>query len=125
MTPKSSILSHIFKELPSDPPKFKLHIHFVSISSRLKVDLLKKNRTTSAIKTMPEKIRRLPILKAKISSAPAKKTTTNGINMRPAIWFAPRTSFTRDDAITAISMLRIAARGARSNNITPAFQLGK
>jgi len=74
---------------------------------------------------MPEKIRRLIILKVIIPSAPAKSTATNGINIRPAIWVAPRTSFTRDDAITATSMLRIAARGERSSSITPAFQLGK
>ena len=52
------------------------------------------------------------MLNEKSPCTPAANTRTNGINMSPAIWFAPRTSVTREETITATSMLKIPPRGA-------------
>ena len=75
----------VFVQLRDDGAILDTHFHFVNISSRLKMDLLKKYRIASAIKTIAENIKRLSMLKEKSPSAPAAKTRTNGINMSPAI----------------------------------------
>jgi hypothetical protein len=49
--------------------------------------------------------------------------TINGMNIRPPIELADRTSLTLDEAITLNSMLNIAAMGIR-RKITPMLQSG-